>query len=57
MLYRHLNMLVNKCLYLFPERTQLLEHYAFIGHLQHVSAVLAIVRCIHNIHEKVCIVL
>jgi hypothetical protein len=30
---------VNQCLYLLSERTQLLEHYAFICYLPHVSAV------------------
>jgi hypothetical protein len=44
-------------MYLLSERTQLLGHYALIGHLQHVSAVLAIIRCNHIIHGMVCIML
>jgi len=34
----------NICLCLLSERTQLLEHYAPICHLHHVSAILAIIR-------------
>jgi hypothetical protein len=37
--YRHPIVFFNQCLYLLSERTQLLEHYAFICYLQHVSTV------------------
>jgi hypothetical protein len=37
--YHNPTVFFNQCLYLLSERTQLLEHYAFICYLPHVSTV------------------
>ena len=54
-LYRHLFLFVDRCLYLLPVRSQILEHCTFNCHLP-VSAVFGHHkgRFYINMHEKEC---
>jgi len=50
-LYRPV-VFIDKSLYLFSERTQLLEHYIFICHLLHISAVFGHLQADFTIYMK-----